>query len=161
MNIYLDNVMKKIYNLITKYIIRNLTMLGKRKVRKNAFELVFGYEFNKEESPVSYYERAYDNFVCEDDEAESVKTLFLGVCDNVERLDEVICANLSGWKLNRLSKTTLSIMRISVYEMMLANLPVAISINEAVELAKQYGEDGSVSYINGVLNNIAKGLKND
>ena len=161
MNIYLDNDMKKIYNLITKYIIRNLTMLGKRKVRKNAFELVFGYEFNKEESPVSYYERAYDNFVCEDDEEESVKNLFLGVCDNVERLDEVISANLSGWKLNRLSKTTLSIMRISVYEMMLANLPAAISINEAVELAKQYGEDGSVSYINGVLNNIAKGLKND
>ena len=51
-----------------------------------------------------------------------------------------------------------SLMRVSVYEMMYAKLPPAISINEAVELAKEYGEDGSASYINGVLNNIAKEL---
>ena len=131
-------------------------MLGKRKVRKITLELVFGYEFNKEESPETYYERAYDNFVCEDDELASVKTLFLGVCENVDSIDKVISDNLNGWKINRVSKVVLSIMRISVYEMMLAKLLPAISINEAVELAKEYGEDGSPSYINGVLNNIAK-----
>ena len=134
-------------------------MLGKRKVRKYAFELVFGYEFNKDETPKNYYERAYDNFVCEDDEEESVKTVFFGVCENIEKIDEAIVSNLNGWKINRLSKSTLSIMRVSVYEMLFANLPSAISINEAVELAKEYGEDGSASYINGVLNNIAKNLK--
>lgn len=133
-------------------------MLGKRKVRKYAFELVFGYEFNKEETPISYYERAYDNFVCEDDEEENVKALFLGVCENIEKIDNTIVSNLNGWKISRLSKSTLSIMRISVYEMLFANLPSAISINEAVEIAKEYGEDGSASYINGVLNNIAKNI---
>ena len=134
-------------------------MLGKRKVRKYAFELIFGYEFNKEETPISYYEKAYDNFVCEDDEEESVKTAFLGVCDNIEAIDEAIVANLSGWKISRLSKATLSLMRLSVYEMLYAKLPFAISINEAVELAKEYGEDGAPAYINGVLNNIAKSIK--
>lgn len=134
-------------------------MLGKRKVRKYVFELVFGYEFNKEELPLAYYERAYDNFVCEDDEEESVKAAFIGICDNIEKIDETISANLSGWKISRLSKATLSIMRVSAYEMIFAKLPPAISINEAVELAKEYSEDGAPSYINGVLNNIAKNIK--
>lgn len=136
-------------------------MLGKRKVRKNAFELLFGYEFNKEENALDYYNTAYDNFVCEDDENESVKNLFLGVCENISNIDEEIAKFLNGWKINRLSKATVTILRISTYEMKYADLAPAISINEAVEFAKQYGEDGAASYINGVLNNLAKELKNN
>ena len=136
-------------------------MLGKRKVRKYAFELVFGYEFNKEEDALSYYEKAYDNFVCEDDEQSSVKSLFMGICDNIEEIDTIIKDNLSGWKINRISKASLSLMRVSVYEMVYANLHYAISINEAVELAKEYCEDGAANYINGVLNNIAKKINSD
>ena len=133
-------------------------MFGKRKVRKFAFELMFGYEFNKEQSPIEYYSISYDNFVCSDDEDESVKSLFIGACENIKEIDEIISSNLSGWKLNRISKATLSIMRISVYEMKFLKLAPAISINEAVEFAKEYGEDGAASYVNGVLNNIAKSL---
>ena len=133
-------------------------MLGKRKVRKNVFELIFGYEFNKEENAEEYYLRAYDNFICQDDEELSVKNIFLGICENIEDIDNVISGSLNGWKINRLSKVTISILRVSVYEMKYVKLPVAISINEAVEFAKNFAEDGAASYINGVLNNIAKKL---
>ena len=136
-------------------------MLGKRKIRKNAFELLFGYEFNKEQSANDYYNTAFDNFICEDDEEESVKKLFLGVCENIEQIDEKISNHLSGWKTNRLSKATLTVLRISTYEMIYDNLVPAISINEAVEFAKEYGEDGASSFINGVLNSLAKELKNN
>lgn len=136
-------------------------MLGKRKIRKFAFELLFGYQFNNDESANEYYNVAYDNFLCEDDENESVKSLFLGVCDNISEIDEKISQYITGWKIERLSKTTVSILRISTYEMMFMELAPAISINEAVELAKQYAEDGVPSFINGVLNNLAKGLKNN
>ena len=136
-------------------------MLGKRKVTKYVFELVFGYEFNKDELPIDYYEKAYDNFVCADDEEESVKTAFLGVCKNIDAIDSVITENLNGWKISRLSNAVLSIMRVSVYEMYFTSLHPAISINEAVELAKEYGEDGASTYINGVLNNISKNIKKD
>lgn len=136
-------------------------MLGKRKIRKYIFELMFGYEFNKEETAQEYYDRAYDNFVCEDDEDESVKISFLTLCNNVNTIDETISKHLNGWKINRLSKVTLSILRLSTYEMVYTGLAPAISINEAVELAKQYAEDGSVAYINGVLNNIAKSIVKD
>ena len=133
-------------------------MLGKRKVRKNVFELLFGYEFNKEESAQEYYTRAYDNFVCEDDEEETVKCEFLGVCENIDEIDKIIVDNLNGWKITRLSKVTATIIRLSVYEMKYLELPAAISINEAVELSKQFAEDGAQAYINGVLNAIAKKL---
>ena len=131
-------------------------MLGKRKTRKYAFELLFGYEFNKEISPLDYYNTAYDNFVCEDDEKESVKTLFLGICDKTSEIDETISKFLNKWKITRLSKATISILRLSTYEMKYCDLAPSISINEAVELSKNYAEDGATSFINGVLNNIAK-----
>lgn len=134
-------------------------MLGKRKIRKNAFELLFGYEFNKEENALDYYNTAFDNFVCEDDENESVKKLFLGVCENIAQIDEAISKHLSGWKTSRLSKATLTVIRISTYEMVYADLAPAISINEAVEFAKEYGEDGAAAFVNGVLNSLAKELK--
>ena len=131
-------------------------MLGKRKIRKYAFELLFGYEFNKEIPPLDYYNTAYDNFVCEDDEKESVKTLFLGICDKTSEIDETISKFLNKWKITRLSKATISILRLSTYEMKYCDLAPSISINEAVELSKNYAEDGATSFINGVLNNIAK-----
>lgn len=131
-------------------------MLGKRKIRKNVFELVFGYNFNKETDYKQYYNDAYDNFCCEDDETESVKATFFGICENIEAIDDIISKNLKGWAISRISNVSLSILRLSVYEMKYTDLPHAISINEAVELAKQYGEDGAPSYINGVLNSISK-----
>ena len=137
-------------------------MLGKRKIRKNVFNLLFGYSFNNEERAVDYYNNAFDNFCCEDDEEDNVRNTFLNVCENVEKLDEIISQHLQDWKINRLSKTTIAILRLSVYEMKYAKLPPAISINEAVELAKQYCEEGASGYINGVLNKIAKsGLLDD
>ena len=131
-------------------------MLGKRKVRKNVFELLFGYEFNKEESAQEYYTRAYDNFVCEDDEEETVKSEFFGVCENIKEIDEIIVDNLNGWKISRLSKVTASIIRLSVYEMKYLELPPAISINEAVELAKVYCGDDDPGFVNGVLGAVYK-----
>ena len=136
-------------------------MLGKRKIRKNVFELLFGYSFNSEENYTEYFNNAYDNFCCEDDEEENVKRTFVGVCEKVTEIDEIIEKSLKDWKINRLSKATIAILRLSVYEMVYGKLPAPISINEAVELAKQYAEDGAAGYINGVLNNIAKsGLLN-
>ncbi len=133
-------------------------MLGKRKVRKNVFELLFGYQFNKEESAEAYYLRAYDNFVCQDDEEETVKNEFLGICDNIGDIDAIISDNLKDWKISRLSKVTATILRVSVYEMKYLKLPAPISINEAVEFSKLFAEDGAAPYINGVLNNISKKL---
>lgn len=85
------------------------------------------------------------------------RKLAQGVVDNIDKLDEVISNNIRGWSIKRLSKVSLSVLRLAVYELMFeSDIPVGITINEAVELAKKYGDEGDSSYINGVLGTISK-----
>ena len=77
-------------------------------------------------------------------------------------IDHTIEENLRGWSLRRLSKMTLTILRVAVCEMQFMradDVPVSVSINEAVELAKIYGNEKDASYVNGVLSTIAKKLE--
>ncbi|MBQ3266246.1 MAG: transcription antitermination factor NusB [Ruminococcus sp.] len=83
-----------------------------------------------------------------------------GVETHRELIDEKISANLkSGWKINRISKVSLALLRLAIYEMLfLDDIPVSVSINEAVELSKKYTVKEDTSYINGVLGAVAKEL---
>lgn len=80
------------------------------------------------------------------------------IIDKSEEIDSLISENLKkGWKISRLSKVSLCVLRLAVYEMLYDDkIPVSVSINEAVELAKKYSDDAS--FVNGVLGSIAKKL---
>lgn len=81
----------------------------------------------------------------------------LGAEENQEKIDEVIGENIRGWNLRRLSKVTLALLRLAVYEMLFdPSIPASVSINEAVELAKTYGGKDDAPYLNGVLASVAK-----
>ena len=80
----------------------------------------------------------------------------------MQEIEELIEANLKGWKLNRISKIALAAMRISVYEMKyIKSVPVSVSINEAVKMTKEFASDKDGSFVNGVLGSVAKTLKGD
>ena len=83
-----------------------------------------------------------------------------GVNENIEAIDEKISANLrQGWKISRISKVSLAILRLALYEMMYDDsIPVSVSINEAVELTKKYSVEDDASFVNGVLGAVAKTL---
>lgn len=89
-------------------------------------------------------------------ESDYMEQLFSGVVDNCEQLDEAISAQLKGWTIERLSRVDLAILRVAAYELMRGNLPPAVAINAAVELAGQYSTDKAPSFINGVLGSIAR-----
>lgn len=83
-----------------------------------------------------------------------------GVQENMETIDLEIEKYLVNWKINRISKVDLTIMRICTYEIMFEiDIPNKVSINEALELAKKYSEETSSSFINGVIDNIIKNKK--
>ena len=119
------------------------------------------------------YERMFrdDTFedLCTDaldarDEAISdyAEQIIKGIEDHLQEIDELIEANLKGWKLNRISKIALAAMRISVYEMKyIKSVPVSVSINEAVKMTKEFASDKDGSFVNGVLGSVAKTLKGD
>ena len=85
-----------------------------------------------------------------------------GVADNLDKIDDLIQQNAKGWDISRLSKVVLVALRVAIYEMIfIESIPIRVSINEAVELAKKYSTKEDSSFANGILREIAKGLSTE
>ena len=83
--------------------------------------------------------------------------MILGIKKEENNIQNYIEQNLkSDWKLNRISKMDLSILKVAIYEIKYNQIPYKVAINEAVELAKKYGEDKSKNFVNGILASIVK-----
>ena len=83
--------------------------------------------------------------------------LVTGVRDHREELDDLIEQFSHGWKLSRISRTALAVLRVALYEILyMPDIPAAASINEAVELAKGYDEPETVRFINGILGSFMR-----
>ncbi|QEO62782.1 transcription antitermination factor NusB [Bacillus altitudinis] len=97
------------------------------------------------------------------DEQESdpfFEELVFGVLEQKDMLDDMISQHLVNWKLDRIANVDRAILRLSVYEMVYQeDIPVSVSMNEAIELAKLFGDDKAPKFVNGVLSNIKNDLK--
>ena len=83
-------------------------------------------------------------------------TLFMGVAQNIEKIDKIIEGVSENWRLERMSRVDRGILRVGVYEICYINdIPPKVAINEAVELAKNFGTGDSASFVNGILDRIA------
>ena len=128
--------------------------LGRREERQQAFDLVFERLFRDDSA-----EEVFEDAVNARGEEISgyARTIVKGVEEHIDEIDKVIEENLKGWKKNRISKISLTILRIAVFEMLyVKDVPVSVSINEAVELAKNYATETDGSFVNGVLGSVAK-----
>lgn len=122
--------------------------------REQAFILVFEKSF-RDDSIDEIIEAAADARELVDD--SFARQCAAGVYDHIDEIDGKISSASTGWTLARISRVALSIMRLAVYEMLkVDNIPVSVSINEAVELAKKYGGSDDSGFVNGVLGAIAK-----
>jgi N utilization substance protein B len=89
-------------------------------------------------------------------EAAVLTERFQSIIKKLDEIDNILAEASSGWKLNRMGKVDLTILRLAVYEMRYDNdIPVKVAINEAVEMAKKFGGDDSPGFINGVLAKLA------
>ncbi len=130
--------------------------MNKSEIREEIFKLTYSLEVQKNES-----DEQIDVFLEDSEMSEKVKN---EVKETVAKIIELspdiekeISKNLkSEWNIDRISKINMSILKIAIYEIVYKKLPYKISINEAVELAKKYGEDTSASFINGVLASVVK-----
>ncbi|AMM89540.1 MULTISPECIES: transcription antitermination factor NusB [Bacillus] len=97
------------------------------------------------------------------DEQESdpfFEELVFGVLEQKDKLDDMISQHLVNWKLDRIANVDRAILRLSVYEMVYQeDIPLSVSMNEAIELAKLFGDDKAPKFVNGVLSNIKNDLK--
>ena len=131
--------------------------MNRSKARDMAFKYLYQVEVQKENN--SEFVNAYiENNEIEDKEA---KKYILNIAEGVEKNIEVITSEIEknlkqDWKIDRISKVTLAILKLAVYEIKYAKIPFKVAINEAVELAKKYGEDTAPQFVNGILASIVK-----
>ena len=133
--------------------------MTRSEAREQAFILVFEKIFNPELSVTDMKEIAEDSelFIL-DGFAEK---LFSVVCENVQKLDEIISANLRKWTINRIPKVSLALLRLSIAEILFfEDVPDSVCANEAVELAKKYAGEEDSAFINGVLGSVIRGKGN-
>jgi len=134
--------------------------MNRRKSREIATRLIFEMSINKE-SYVDIIENFRENTEekIEDIDFEYVIRVLKGVSENEAQINETITKYLVKWKLERLPKMNLAILKMATYEILFdEDIPNKVTINEAIELAKRYGDDNAPSFINGVLNDEIKEL---
>ena len=125
-----------------------------RDAREQAFALLFEMIFNNDSVEDIIQNASLSRDIVIDDFAVAAANT---VREHQEEIDATIEAYSSKWKISRLPKVTVSILRLAVCEMQyMEGIPVGASINEAVELAKKYGGDEDPAYVNGVLGGIAR-----
>lgn len=132
--------------------------MNRSAIRELAFRLVYSREIQKEENIEEQIELFLESNEIEDKNAiEYINDTIKGIETNKTEILALIEKNLkSDWKVERISKVDLSLLKLAIYEIKYKNLAYKIVINEVVELAKKYGEDQSKNFVNGILASIVK-----
>ena len=135
--------------------------MNRVKSREYLLQLAYQMEITSETALETFNSFMENEDISKDDlDLAYIKSGLLGIEENKEKLDSLIESQLVKWKLNRISKVNLSILRISTYEILFAeDVPGKVSINEAIELCKKYSDNKSVSFINGDLDKVYKNMQ--
>lgn len=125
--------------------------------RELVFKLLYELEVQKENQLEQIDLYIENNEIKDKKTIEYLKEIVNGIKEKKEIIESLISKNLKkDWSIDRISKVNLAILKLAIYEIKFMDLPYKVGINEAVELAKKYGDDGSKQFVNGVLASIIK-----
>ena len=132
--------------------------MNRTEIRETTFQLLYSIEIQKQEDIGKQIEFYLEANEIEDEKAKKyIEDAVYGIEKNKEEIEEMIKKNLkSEWKMERVSKIDITILKLAIYEIKFKEIPYKIAINEAVELAKKYGEEVSKNFVNGILASIVK-----
>ncbi len=132
--------------------------MNREDIRENTMQLIYQMDANNEFDYEKIAPIEENSKVLSKKQAVAVLS---AIREHIDEIDAIIKANLEKWTFDRVSKTDLAILRNAVAEILYVdNLPPAVSIDEAVRIAKKYGDDKSFAFINSVLSKIARYLAN-
>ena len=135
-------------------------IMTRSSLREAIYHLLFRVEFHPpeciEEQIDLYFESDEWPEKSKPKERDYVRNKFLRIVEKIPEIDEAVDANSKNWTTSRMSRSDLTIIRLAVYEIRYDDeIPTSVAINEAVELAKKYGQDTSGGFVNGVLAKFA------
>lgn len=131
--------------------------MSRRQLREQIFKLLFRIEFNDEadmpQQVTLFFEQ---DELLEDSYKEEISQKYEKILARREELDAMLEEKATGWNLSRMGKVDLTILRLALFEILFDDkVPTSVAINEAVELAKKFGQTESASFVNGVLAKFA------
>lgn len=131
--------------------------MSRREVREQIFKILFGIEFHSTEEldeQITLYMEELGEVRQKD--SDYILNKVHSIVEHLDELDAALNAASKNWKTTRMAKAELSILRLAAYEIKYEEeIPVSVSINEAVELAKLYGSDQGAAFVNGILSGLA------
>lgn len=132
--------------------------MNRSAIREQAFKLIYSLDIQRNENLEEQIELYIENnMITEKRAKEYIRESVKGVEENKEAILKLIEKNLkSDWKIDRISKIDIAILKLAIYELEYTEIPFKVVINEAVEIAKKYGEDTSKNFINGILASVVK-----
>lgn len=133
--------------------------MGRKKAREGTMQLLFQMASTEdyEEDNLEIY---LNNFEFDEKEELYIKDAIFKIVENLSFIDENIEKHLEGWSIYRLAKVDLSVLRIAVYEILYRDdIPLEVSINEAIEITKKYSKEDSFKFVNGVLGGFVRDLE--
>lgn len=132
--------------------------MKRTEIRELAFKLLYSLEIQNEtnlEEQIEIY--VENNEIKQNSAKDYLNDIILGIKNNFDYITDIIKKSISSnWSIDRISKVDLSILKLAIYEIKFKEIPYKVEINEAIELAKKYGEEKSGKFINGAL---AKAIK--
>ena len=131
--------------------------MNRTAIRENTFKLIYSNEIQKEidEEQIEIFIEA--NGIEGKEQIKYIKNSFYGIQKNIEEIKQLIQKNLKEkWTIERISKIDVSILKVAIYEILYSEVPYKVAINEAIELAKKYGDNNTKKFINGILASIVK-----
>ena len=129
--------------------------MSRKIARETAMQLAFEWSISggNEES----IKELFEDIQFRDDDLKYISDVVEGIKRNSTQIDELISSCSIGWSIQRMAKVDLAILRVAIYEILFREeIPQSVSVNEAVELAKQYGGDKSASFLNGILGKLLR-----
>src|SRR5699024_2659289 len=130
--------------------------MGRKYARESAMKLLYQMEINSDFSE-NAMEIFFDNFNFDHGEIMYIENAIETIVENLDIIDKYIEDNIEGWEIHRLVKVDLSILRMAIYEMLYRkDIPIQVSINEAIEISKRYSNEESPKFINGILGGFVR-----
>lgn len=132
--------------------------MNRTQIREHIFIMLFRADFHEKDELEEQMEMYLDGVEnASNKDKEEIRTKFFGIIDKKDEIDIMIEQNAKDWTVSRIAKAELTVLRLAIYEAEFDDdIPERVAINEAVELAKKYGDDKASAFINGILGGIVR-----
>lgn len=132
-------------------------MAGRSDARRAVLQMLYLIDQNPE-AEIHWIRENLEQELKDDQLLDFAWSLFIGVREHRSELDQQISDVASNWRVDRMAPTDRNVLRLGCFELHSIGTPVAVALNECIELAREFGAEGSASFVNGILDKLADGL---